>query len=299
MLMAVDYPFGIIQTKRVFVSQTPKKSKNLTVKEKLCYGLGDVSHGLAFSSVGIFFLKYLTDVAGLQAKYAGWAMIFGRVWDAVTDPVMGWITDHTETRWGKRRPFLLFGAIPYALAFLSLWVVPEFENQTEIFFYVTIVLLVFNTCLTFVFVPYTSLTAAITNDYNERTSLTGYRITSSQTAQFVGGVFPSLLIPFVMTDTGVELMTSIGLDALLGDWHGTARAGYAAMAVIFAILMAISVLNFFFLEQLKEILKRRKINVTVNLVRKRRSKSRLAAHLITHLLFSMNYKETVHFRFQY
>ena len=221
-------------------------NEKLSTREKLCYGLGDVSTGLAVSSVGIFFLKYLTDVVGLSPKYAGLPLVIGRVWDALADPLIGWITDHTETRWGRRRPYLLFGAIPYALCFFSLWVVPEFNDQVQIFAYVTVTLLLFNTCLAVVFVPYTSMTAAITKDYTERTSLTGYRLTSSQSAMFVGAVFPSVIIPWIASAKGVEFLDILGLDALLGSWTGTPRAGYLLMGVIFGIIAAMSILTTFF-----------------------------------------------------
>jgi GPH family glycoside/pentoside/hexuronide:cation symporter len=94
----------------------------LTVKEKVSYGIGDVSNGLAVSSVSVWYLYYLTDIVGLMAVYASAALMIGRLWDAVTDPVMGWISDHTRSRWGKRLPYLLFGAIPYAISYFALMV---------------------------------------------------------------------------------------------------------------------------------------------------------------------------------
>lgn len=166
----------------------------LTLSEKLAYGVGDISNGLAVSSIGLFLLIYLTDAAGLKPEYAGLAIMIGRVWDAVTDPLMGWISDHTESRWGKRRPYLLFGALPYSASFFLLWFAPDFANQVYLFTYVTLVFMLFNTCLTVVFVPYTSLTAAITQDYNERTSLTGYRMTAVQIAFLIGALLPQWIV---------------------------------------------------------------------------------------------------------
>lgn len=217
----------------------------LSLKEKICYGIGDVANGLAVSSVALWFLKYLTDVAGLQAVYAGLAIAIGRVWDAVTDPLMGWIADHTDTRWGKRRPYLLFGALPYALAFFSLWIVPEFTDQVHLFAYVTVTLILFNTFLTVVFVPYTSLTAAITNDYNERTSLTGYRMTLSQTAMLIGSALPATIVAWSISDSGQHHLARVGLDVFFGDWFGSARSGYTIMAAAFALIMIVSILTSF------------------------------------------------------
>ena len=216
-------------------------NEKLGIKEKIAYGLGDVSNGLAVSSISLWLLIYLTDVAGLSPQVAALAIVIGRVWDAVTDPVMGWITDHTKSRWGKRRPYLLFGAIPYALAYFSLWVVPGFEKEVFSFAYVTVALVVFNTCLTVVFVPYTSLTAAITNDYNERTSITGYRMFCSQSSFLIGAAIPSALVMFFSSVDGSALLRDIGAYDLFGSWAGTARTGYFIMAIIFALIMIASI----------------------------------------------------------
>ncbi len=213
----------------------------LSFREKLCYGLGDVSNGLAVSSVSVWLLIYLTDVAGLGAFLAGVAVTIGRFWDAVTDPIMGWLTDQTKSRWGKRRPYLLFGAIPYALAYFALWIVPGFESERAIFIYVTIVLLIFNTCLTVVFVPYTSLTAAITTDYNERTSITGFRMVSSQTAFLIGAAIPAVLIDFTTNPETQTLLTEYGFAELFGSWFGGPRMGYTIMAAIFGFIMVASI----------------------------------------------------------
>ncbi|MCC6220410.1 MAG: MFS transporter [Deltaproteobacteria bacterium] len=218
----------------------------LTFREKLCYGLGDVSNGLASSSVGLWFLYYLTDVAGLASLYAGIAIMIGRAWDAVTDPLMGWIADHTNSRWGKRRPYLLFGCIPYAISFFALWVVPDFHNEVLVFAYITVALIIFNTCLTVVFVPYTSLTAAITDDYHERTSLTGFRMTSAQAAYLAGAAIPSSLVPWILSPNGEALLQATGIYALFGSWAGTPRSGYFLTALILSAIMVPSILATFF-----------------------------------------------------
>jgi len=214
----------------------------LSLKEKVCFGLGDVSHGLAASAVGIYILLYMTDVAGLSPAYAGLAVMIGRVWDSVTDPLMGWITDRTKTRWGSRRPYLLFGAIPYGLAFFALWIIPDFGGEeVPIFAYATFALLIFNTCLTVVFVPYTSMTAALTSDYNERTSLTGFRMASSQAAFLVGAAVPSILVSWIPSEAGKAAISTMHRDSLFGSWAGTPREAYFIMAALFALIMVASI----------------------------------------------------------
>lgn len=226
-------------------SQEPKErgpsKPRLSLKEKLCYGIGDISNGLAVSSVSVWYLYYLTDVVGLAVALASAAVMIGRLWDAVTDPLMGWITDHTKSRWGKRLPYLLFGAIPYAIAYWALWSVPDLANQWQLFLFVTLSLLVFNTFLTVVFVPYTSLTAAITTDYNERTALTGYRMFCSQISFLIGASIPPLLVQRVTSGEPSALM-----HQLLGSWAGTSRGGYTVVAALFSLIMIASIWTTFF-----------------------------------------------------
>ncbi len=223
------------------MSEKKTTSSKLTFKEKVAYGLGDISNGLAVSSVSVWYQYYLTDVVGLLVLLAGAAVMIGRLWDALTDPIMGWITDHTKSRWGKRLPYLLYGSVPYAVAYFMLWAVPEFSSQKQTFVYVTIALIVFNTCLTVIFVPYTSLTAAISNDYNERTSLTGYRMFCSQ----IAFLFGASLTPWLI-DRVEQSEASHSFNQYFGTWAGTARQGHMIVAALFGLVMVISILITFF-----------------------------------------------------
>lgn len=189
------------------------------------------------ASTSFWLLIYLTDVTGLKPVLAGLALMIGRVWDALTDPIMGWISDHTNTRWGKRRPYILFGSIFYGSAYFAIWSVPEFRTQLSLFAYVSIVLLIFNTCFTVVFVPYTSLTAAMTADYNERTVLTGFRMTSSQIGFLLGGAVPSALVAWSTSPAGIAWLSSQSWSSAWGNWIGTARVGYLITGTLFAAIM--------------------------------------------------------------
>ncbi len=216
-------------------------TQKLSVREKIFYGVGDIANGLAVSAIGFWLLFYLTEVAGVGPMLAGTAIMIGRAWDAVTDPIMGWVTDKTNTRWGKRRPYLLFGAITYAATFFMLWVVPAFETEMARFIYITGALILFNTSLTVVFVPYTSLTASITNDYDERSSLTGYRMVCSQIAFLIGAALPAQLIPWIMLPETLTFLEPLGGAELFGSWWGTARLGYLVFAALFAVMMMASI----------------------------------------------------------
>ena len=91
---------------------------------KLLYAVSDFSFSFTDTTMSVLFAIFMTDVAGLSLSNAALVILIGRVWDAVTDPVMGFLTDRTRSRWGRRRVYLLFGAIPFGLLFAMLWFRP-------------------------------------------------------------------------------------------------------------------------------------------------------------------------------
>src|SRR6056297_3787920 len=85
--------------------------KQLTTRKKIGYGIGDLGGNLFFTIMGFYLLFYFTDIAGITAGLAGTAIIIGKIWDAVTDPTVGYISDRSGSRWGRRRPFIAVGAV--------------------------------------------------------------------------------------------------------------------------------------------------------------------------------------------
>ncbi|MDQ2692645.1 MAG: MFS transporter [Chloroflexota bacterium] len=142
---------------------------------KLLYGSGD----WGISSMGmmrsIFYAIYLTDVVGLDPRLGSFGALAGIVWDAINDPVIGILSDRLRTRWGRRRPFLLWFAIPFGLSFVTLWSAPDWESQTALLVYVTLSFMLADTLQTLVALPFLSLTPELTADYDERTTLTSFR----------------------------------------------------------------------------------------------------------------------------
>ena len=154
--------------------------QKLTLKTRLGYGIGDIAICLYWSGVGLYLLYFYTDVVGISPSLAGLIYGIGMLWDAVTDPLMGYVAERTRTKWGVYRPYLLFGNVPLALSFVLLFWVPPFEGAM-LFSFLLLTNLLHRTCFTIVSVPFSSLTPRITSDSQERTNLTGFRMLGAQT----------------------------------------------------------------------------------------------------------------------
>jgi GPH family glycoside/pentoside/hexuronide:cation symporter len=170
-----------------------KPKARLTTTVKLVFGLGDWGTSAAATARNVFWFVFLTNIVGLSAGLAGGVWLVGRLWDAVNDPLVGSLSDRLHSRWGRRRPFLLFGSIPFALAFFLMFVVPPFESRTALVIYYSVVFLLYDTLYTIVNVPYLALVPELTDEYDERSSLTGWRTGFSFLAQLVtAGTFKLL-----------------------------------------------------------------------------------------------------------
>jgi len=205
--------------------------KKLSRKTKILYGFGDLGFSLTTTIIGAYFLFFLTDVVGIQPAVAGIAILVGRTWDYLNDPLIGHLSDRTRSRWGRRRPFLLFGAIPFALAFMLMWYRPDYESQAALVVYYSLAYVLFDAAATFVYMPYFALTPELTDDYDERTSLTSYRMFFS--------IFGSLLA------FTVPMM-------IVGTFSPSSAARVMTMAVIFGTASALPLWLVFFITREKE-----------------------------------------------
>ena len=139
-------------------TQTSSISKHLPRAQKLIYGSGDWGRASFNSLRQIFYAIFLTDVVGLNPFLASFASLIAILWDAINDPLVGNLSDHVRSRWGRRRPFFLFFSIPFGLAFLLLWWAPPWESQIMLMVTVTLAYMISDTIQTLVTVPYLALT---------------------------------------------------------------------------------------------------------------------------------------------
>ncbi len=166
----------------------------LSRRTKFLYGIGDTGFSLTSTILGAYFAIFLTDVVGIAPTIAAAAIFIGRSWDYINDPLIGHISDRTRSKWGRRRPFLLFGALPFALAFILLWVRPPFQNPITLAVYYALAYLIFDAAATFVYMPYYALTPELTQDYDERTQLTSYRMFFSILGSLIAFTVPLFII---------------------------------------------------------------------------------------------------------
>jgi GPH family glycoside/pentoside/hexuronide:cation symporter len=173
-------------------------SKKLSFGTKLAYGAGDFGPAIAANLEVFFGLYFFTNVAGLSAGLAGSILLIGKIWDAVNDPMLGVLSDRTKSRWGRRLPWILYGAIPFGIFLFLRWIVPSFSadrgiNNWGLFGYYVLNAILFNSFYTAVNLPYTALTPELTQDYNERTNLNSFRFAFS-----IGGSILSLILAQVI-----------------------------------------------------------------------------------------------------
>jgi GPH family glycoside/pentoside/hexuronide:cation symporter len=142
---------------------------------RAAYGIGDYAICLYWGGVSTFLLYFYTDVVEISTSAAGIIMLISMTWDAVTDPFMGFLAERTRSKMGSYRPYIYYGSIPLALSFILLLWVPPYEGYTLLIF-LLLVNLFHRTCFTIVSVPYSSLTARITDSSDERTILTSSRM---------------------------------------------------------------------------------------------------------------------------
>jgi GPH family glycoside/pentoside/hexuronide:cation symporter len=212
------------------MTESIAKEGRLSFWTKLAYGTGDWGTAGYGTLRQIFYAIFLTDVVGLEPRLASVAALVGIIWDAINDPLVGMWSDRVRTRWGRRRPFLLIFAIPYGLSFLLLWWAPPFESQIAKAIFITIAFMISDTMETLVAVPFSALTPELTPDYDERTSLTSYRMFFNLMVSLVTAVAAPAIVDGVVAGGGSQQQGYLLTAAIFG--------GMAAMPflLIFAVV---------------------------------------------------------------
>ena len=166
----------------------PPDGIKMSVRKKIGFGIADIGGNLFFTVMGFWTLTYLTDTVYLAPALAGIAVMAAKIWDAITDPIVGYLSDNTRSRLGRRRPYLLFGAAPFGLSLWLFFTKPPFTGQIALFWWALLMLCLVNTAMTFVNIPYASLTPELTSGYNEQTSLNAYRFSCAGIGTMLGAV---------------------------------------------------------------------------------------------------------------
>lgn len=173
---------------------------------------------------------------GIKSEQAGLIILIGRIWDSINDPLVGTLSDRVDTKWGRRRPFLLFGAVPFGLTFFLLFYVPPIESERLLTFYYAAAFLLFDTMYTVINVPYAALTPELTPDYDERSSLAGWRIATAILAALIAGATFRLLAEDVIANSLAETMS---VERAL-------QIGYTLTAALWSATLILSPLILFF-----------------------------------------------------
>lgn len=201
-------------------------NKKLSVWTKLKYGVGDFGMAVVTAMLQFSMLYYYTNVVGVNSALAGTAMLVGKItWDLVNDVLFGYLEDKTKSRWGKRRPYLIFGALPFAISFWLVFSIPQGLSDIAYFFIIIGSFILFDTFHTLTNTAYSAMTAEITGDYNERTSLTTYRMVFSIIGYLCGAGLTSMLAGIIKDSFGV-----------------TEHQGWSIVSLIYGVLGGISIL---------------------------------------------------------
>jgi glycoside/pentoside/hexuronide:cation symporter, GPH family len=172
------------------------------------YAAGDLGISIAYFAVGLFFLFYLTDIVGLSPAVAGTVVLIGKLWDGVNDPLIGVMVDRTRSRHGRKRVYLRYGAVPFALSFVALWWLPADSASLATAVLATVLTLVFATTYSLVGVPYQALVPVMTADYDERTRLVSYKAIASAIGVVVGGGIALVVSDEVGVETALRIMAA-------------------------------------------------------------------------------------------
>lgn len=189
----------------------------LTVREKIGFGSGDMAIAIVMMSMQLIVAYFYTDIFGLKATDVGLLLLTVRILDAIVDPLVGVITDKTQSRWGRYRPYLLLFAIPFGITIFLMFITPDFSYLGKLIWaYTTYILLTLT--YTFIAIPYISIIGVITNDSQERLSANTYRFVMTKIAMFlVSIIVPVAAVKLGQGNLATGYQMSMGIMGILGS----------------------------------------------------------------------------------
>lgn len=205
-------------------AEAVRTNVKLSFGTKLAFAMGDFYAGGFFNLVNFYYAFFLTDVVGINPAWAGAIFTVSKIWDAVTDPLMGAISDRTKGRFGRRRPYFLYGVPLVILSIVWMWYPVSFDSEMSRVLFCGIAYMFANTVATFVQVPFLAMSAELSTDYNERNSITSVRMVISLFSSLLCAVAPMLIVA----------------------QFREVKTGYFVMGVVFGLLFALPWLITFF-----------------------------------------------------
>ena len=205
------------------VSETPVSARPVPFSSKLAFGVGQFAEGLKNTAFALFLLFYYNQVLGLSGKLAGGALAIALLFDAVTDPLAGSLSDNWKGRLGRRHPFMYAAAVPLGLAYCGLFLPPSGLGDWGLFAWLTVFAILTRGAMTLYHVPHLALGAEMTDDFHERTRIVAYR-------QFFAAL-------------GAAAVFAIGFGYFFGEARGgrLAAENYAPFALVLAVLMVATI----------------------------------------------------------
>lgn len=201
----------------------------LRKKLKIGYAVASIGDSAVYTFMSAFLMFFLTTVAKIDPAIAGAIAALGAIWNSLWGPVVGFLSDHTTARFGRRRPFILIAAFPLAVSVSLLFNHLEVSMGFKIFYYALMVLVFWSSYANF-FIPYLALGAEITDDYDERTALRSHAYIMNVLGMMVGMVLPTIIVDFLMNSdlsasaawrmTGI-LVGIVSLITILITWRAT------------------------------------------------------------------------------
>jgi oligogalacturonide transporter len=176
------------------VAERGRDGEGLSWTTRIAFGSGDLLGGGAMTLVGIYYLHFLTDVVRLSPALAGVAILLSKGWDAVSDPLMGMISDRTRSRMGRRRPYFLAGVPLVFFAMVALWYPADLSTETGRFAFALCSYLFFSSVLTMVLIPYYALGPELALEYNERSKLMAVRLVFATAGSMATSIVPLLIV---------------------------------------------------------------------------------------------------------